>query len=412
MTDWATLRLEVFEAFTPGKEINELRMFAGWRDIIQRLQDIVHERGRNAIIFGERGVGKTSLAAIFHKDLNVVGENGTPIRTVVDIHINCDTKDSFDSLWRKVFRRIKRHNSSLTADLDYTGQIEPDHVFLEMQRFRQNELPIIIVDEYDRVEDGECRVLMTDVIKGLTLSKTNPTIVLVGVAENIIQLVHDHKSIASRNLVQVPMHRMSREEIKEIIMTRLRRLNMKISDDALWRIAYFSGGLPFYAHSLGKFSALMAITSQRREISETTILSAIDDCMEDVDYSITEAYTKATEKIYRSENIFRHVLAACALAELNDLGQFTAVAVEGPLTAILSKPDRAKVSSFAFHLNEMCGPDRGGVLRKTGERRTFQFNFTEPAMQPYVVMKNLKEGVITKSVFDKFNVKRQRKLSI
>ena len=411
MVDWQALRTDVFDAFTPGPPINELRMFAGRRETLRRLQDITLERGRHAIIFGERGVGKTSLAAIFHKDLNITDpQTGASIRVVIDIHINCDTKDSFDSLWRKVFRRIKRHNSSLTADIDYTGPIEPDHVFLELQRFTANEMPIIVIDEYDRVEDDECRVLMTDVIKGLTLSKTNPTIILVGVAENIIQLVYDHKSIASRNLVQVPMRRMSRDEIKEIITARTRVLGLRITDEALWRIAYFSAGLPFYAHSLGKFAALSTIEKQKREITESDVLSAIDRCMEDVDYSITEAYTKATEKIYRNENIFRHVLAACALAELNDLGQFTAVSVEAPLSAILEKV--SKVSSFSFHLNEMCGPERGSVLRKTGERRTFQFNFAEAAMQPFVVMKSYKEGIITKPVFDRFYVKRQRKLSI
>jgi len=421
VTDWVSLRGQVFEAFTPGKEINELRMFSGRKDVIQRLQDIVKERGRNAIIFGERGVGKTSLAAIFHKDLNIVEQqtassDGSVVgirvnrKTVVDIHITCDTRDSFDSLWRKVFRRIERPNSTLTADLDYTGPIEPDHVFLEMQKFSQTDLPIIIIDEYDRVEDEECRILITDVIKGLTLSKTNPTIVLVGVAENIMQLIHDHKSIASRNLVQIPMHRMSKEEIKEIITTRLRRLKMKMADDALWRIAHFSAGLPFYAHSLGKFSALIAIAAEKMEISESTVISALDDCIADVDYSIKEGYTKATVKIYRNENIFRHVLAACALAELNDLGQFKAISVEGPLSAILKKP--SKVSSFAFHLNELCRPERGSVLRKTGERRTFQFNFAEAAMQPYVVMKSFKEGIITREVFDAFYVRRQRRLSI
>ena len=125
--DWESLRAEVFDVFTPGQQINELSMFAGRREVVRRLQDITNERGRNAIIFGEKGVGKTSLAAVFHKDLNVTNPiSGIQTRTVVAIHINADTKDSFDSLWRKAFRRIKRPNSSRTVDLDYTGPIEPD----------------------------------------------------------------------------------------------------------------------------------------------------------------------------------------------------------------------------------------------------------------------------------------------
>lgn len=109
--------------------------------------------------------------------------------------------------------------------------------------------------------------------------------------------------------------------------------------------------------------------------------------MADVDYSITEGYTRATERVYRKDNLFREVLAACAIAETNDLGQFSAASVEAPLTAIVG--ETMKVPSFAFHLNEMCGPDRGSVLTKTGERRTYLYQFSEAAMQPYVVMKSL-----------------------
>lgn len=401
MTDWAKLRTEILETFTPGPPINELALFAGRSAVIQRLQDTTIERARHAIIFGERGVGKTSLANIFHKTLN------TSTRSVREIYVAADTKDSFDSLWRKVFRRITWEHSLTTLDLDYPGEIEPDHVILELSKFDLNTLPVIIIDEYDRIEDEDCRVLMTDLIKGLANIRSNPTLVLVGVAENILTLVIDHASI-TRNLIQVPMSRMSPEEIEQVIVSRIKRLRMKISEDAVWRIIHFSAGLPFYAHSLGKYAALKAVAKESLSIPEGTVVDAIDDCMADVDYTITESYTRATENIYRKGNIFKQVLAACALADTNALGQFTAASVEAPLSDIMNAP--YKVSAFAFHMNEMCGPERGNVLRKTGERRTFQYHFTEASMQPYVIMKSLKDGVITKETFEKFYITRQRSL--
>jgi hypothetical protein len=402
-TDWKALRVEVLETFTPGPPINEVAQFAGRKATIQRLQDIAVERARHAIIFGERGVGKTSLANIFHKDLN------SETRKVREIAIDADTGDSFDSLWRKVFRRIRWDGEDGTLDLQFPNTIEPDHVFLQLSRFSQNETPIIIVDEYDRIADETCRVLMTDLIKALTRLQNNPTLVLVGVAENILTLVRDHASI-SRNLLQVPMQRMTNEEISEVITSRTKRLRMRITSDAVWRIAYFSAGLPFYAHSLGKYSALTAIGRQTLNIGEETVLQSIEACMADVNYTITESYTRATEKIYRKGNIFAPVLAACALTETNDIGRFTAAAVEGPLSEIMGT--LYKVSSFSFHLNEMCGPERGNVLKKTGSRRTFQYHFAEAAMQPYIIMKSLRDGVIRKETFERFYVRRQKSLSI
>ena len=244
--------------------------------------------------------------------------------------------------------------------MQFPQEIEPDHVFLQLSRFGLNELPVIIIDEYDRLGDETCPVLMTDVIKSLTRVPNNPTLILVGVSENILTLVRDHASI-SRNLVQVPMARMNSDEIREVITSRTKRLGMKITDDALWRITYFSAGLPFYAHSLGKYSALTAVETQSLSIDENVVLASIDRCMADVDYSIAESYIRATEKIYRKGNIFASVLAACALAEPNNLGQFTAVSVEAPLSAIMGAA--FKVPAFTFHLNEMSETDRGNVLR-------------------------------------------------
>jgi len=397
------LRAEILDTFTPGPAINEVADFAGRKATIQRLQDIASERARHAIIFGERGVGKTSLANVFYKDLHGLTRN------IRDFAVDADSADSFDSLWRKVFRRIRRDGDEHFLDYHYQGAIEPDHVYLEITRFAANDAPIIIIDEYDRVQDETCRVLMTDLIKALSRAPNNPTIVLVGVGDNILQLVRDHASI-HRNLVQVPMLRMNNEEIRDVVSTRVRRLRMRISDDALWRITYFSAGLPFYAHSLGKYSALAAVERQTTVIDEEIVIEALSACIADVDYSITEAYTRATEKIYRKGNIFAQVLAACALTETNDLGQFAASAVAAPLSAIMGKG--YQVPAFSFHLNEMTDPARGSVLKKTGSRRTFLYHFAEPAMQPYIIMKSLQDGVLDREVFEKFYVTRQKRLSI
>ena len=94
-TDWKALRAEILDTFTPGPAINAVADFAGRKAIIQRLQDIAMERARHAIIFGERGVGKTSLANVFYKDLSSLTRN------IRDVPVDADTMDSFDSLWRK-----------------------------------------------------------------------------------------------------------------------------------------------------------------------------------------------------------------------------------------------------------------------------------------------------------------------
>ena len=254
---------------------------------------------------------------------------------------------------------------------------------------------------------------MTDTIKTLSdySDLVHCTLVVVGVGESVTDLVHDHDSIY-RPLMQVTMRRMTQDELSDIVTTRLRKLsyNLEISGDALWRLTFFSAGLPFYAHSLGKHAALGAVEARTLRITEDRVISSIGSCLGDVDYSIQENYVRATERVYRKSNIFPQVLAACALAEQDELGTFGASNVEAPLSAIMGVS--YKTQSFAFHLNGLCDQSRGRVLKKTGERRTYRFHFRDAVMQQYIIMRSLKDEIVTQDILSTFAINRQREFSI
>ena len=403
--DWMVIRNEVIETFTPGTPINEAELFAGRQVTLRQLQDTVLERGRHAIIFGERGVGKTSIANIFHRALN------TPTRPLHVIRVNANASDTFASLWRKVFRRLKRgvDGDHWWADEGHPHPITPDDVQIEMANFLPNETPVIIIDEFDRIIDEDCKALFPDAIKNLSDHSVNCTIILVGVAESIVDLVQEHASI-SRALVQVPMQRMSGDETKDLISARVRRLRMSIADEALWRISFFSAGLPYYAHLLGKHAVLQAISLKSRKMTEAHVNAALVACLGEVDYSVRDIYAKATRRAYRNENIYPQVLAAAALTEHDGVGRFGASDVATPLSAIMGQIYRTP--SFSFHIKEMCEPERGPVFKKWEFKKTFRFAFLEPLMQPYIIMMSLSQGLISEEIIAKFAVKRQNELLI
>src|SRR5215216_2473858 len=62
--DWGALRFEIGELFTPSSPVGTAELFAGRQKQIMKLLDVLSERGRHAIIYGEPGVGKTSIAQI------------------------------------------------------------------------------------------------------------------------------------------------------------------------------------------------------------------------------------------------------------------------------------------------------------------------------------------------------------
>jgi Cdc6-like AAA superfamily ATPase len=404
-SDWAAVRNEVIENFTPGTPINEADLFAGRQDTVRQLQDTVLELGRHAIIFGERGVGKTSIANIFHRSLN------TETRRLLVIRINADASDTFDSLWRKVFRRLKRGEgeAAVWASETHTNPISADDVQVELGDFSPLDTPVIIIDEFDRIIDDACRTLFTDVIKGLSDHSVNCTVIIVGVAESIVGILREHASV-TRALVQVPMRRMTADEIQDIINIRVKRLRMSIQPEALWRLSFFAAGLPYYAHLMGKHAVLQAIEARSQIVNVAHVQAAMVAGLNEVDYSVRDAYAQATRRAYRNENIYPQVLAAAALTEHDGVGRFGASDVAEPLSAIMRQPYRTP--SFSFHIKEMCEGERGPVFKKWEFKKTYRFAFIEPLMKPYIIMKSLTDGLITEDIINLFTARRQTELSI
>lgn len=400
--DWNSLRAELIDAFTPGAPIDEVSLFAGRQPLIQRLRDAVASKGRHAIVFGERGTGKTSLVNIFH-----LGQFQPKLVTFV--YVQCSQSDDFEALWLRALQRIlfRTEDGEIVADSLLRGPVSPDEIEVILGYIPIRQIPIIVFDEFDRIKDDNCKALMTETIKQLSnSSQIHSTIILVGVADNINQMIQHHASI-SRNLVQIRMPRMQRDELQQIVTTRLHPTPISIEGDALWKIAYLSSGLPFYTHSLGQSSSLLCVERRTFVINEEIIRAAIENCFEDVDQILIDSYLKATFET-RKGNLFKVVLAACALAEQDELGRFSALDVVSPLSAIMQQD--MDPTKFTFHINGLCEFDRGAILEREGARGRYRYRFVQPIIQPFIIMKSLATDIITDEVLEKFSIERQRRL--
>src|SRR5262249_56245505 len=88
----------VAEAFRPSAPIDRRSLFSGRTDQIAELFSVVAQPGQHAVVYGERGVGKTSLAAVVGELLASSG--------VLTARATCDSGDDFSSVWRKALSEI------------------------------------------------------------------------------------------------------------------------------------------------------------------------------------------------------------------------------------------------------------------------------------------------------------------
>jgi len=81
------------------------------------------------------------------------------------------------------------------------------------------------------LKKGEVTTLLADTIKNLSDHSLDVTIILIGVADTVDELIEGHKSI-ERALVQVPMPRMSSQELNQIIDKGFQYAGFTMEEDA------------------------------------------------------------------------------------------------------------------------------------------------------------------------------------
>jgi Cdc6-like AAA superfamily ATPase len=404
--EWAILKAEITEAFSPGAPVQERDLFTGRATEIALLEDAVNQRGRHAIVFGERGVGKTSLVNVLPLVLR------RPNKELIYARVNASDSDNFVSLWKKVFKRMSyadENGKTRKISEDFGSELTPDDVQLVLSDFSGNQVPIIVLDEFDLIKDEATTRLVAGTIKALSDYSVNATVIIVGVAEDAAGLIRGHESI-TRSLIQVPMPRMSSEEMKQLVLTRYHRCGIRTDADAVWKIIFLSRGLPYYTHSLAMHAARNAINNRRTSVSHTDVDQALPNAIAELDGSIKEQYVTAVRSQRAEEALYAPVLLACAFAVTDELGRFQQTAVAPPLNKIVPGKNY-QASTYALHMNAFTEPDRGAVLQRFGTARNYRYRFSDPMMQGYVILKGLQEGKLTDEVAQIFATKPQLEIS-
>jgi hypothetical protein len=385
-------RAELLSAFTPSAPVSTIDLFSGRLSQLERLTEAVLQRGQHASIYGERGVGKTSLANVLPGQLDFLKRHNYQV-----IRHTCSTTSTYNSIWDSVLRELtfKRQNADPSANSTpiqlssyLPANARPDDVRFLLQQ--TGDSIVAIIDEYDRVpKDNATSELLADTIKSLSDHAVDATIIIVGVADSIDELIAQHRSV-ERALVQIQMPRMSEGELFSIIEKGFAQATMDIEFNAKCQIAALSQGLPHNAHELGLRTGYASLEAGNLKAGRGDVETAIRQAVGNAQQTLVTAYCQAVASPH--ENIYKETLLAAALAKTDDLGYFAASDLRKPLALITSK--EYGIDGYMRHLNTFCEESRGQVLERKGEKRRYRFRFSSPIMEPYVILRGVADGLV------------------
>jgi energy-coupling factor transporter ATP-binding protein EcfA2 len=386
MPDFTQLRALVSDTYTPNRPIQLESLFSGRSPYLRQIMDAVLQPGRHPVIFGDRGIGKTSLA-------NVAAALAQHHYQFASVREQCNTVSTFSETMRSLLKRITLTEDALTAGFgsEPTKKVSslaerlPPNVTIpdvvEIVRTLKDPKILLVVDEFDRAPK-EVNLAFSDLIKALSDDGFRATILLVGVGDSLTTLIQNHPSI-ERNIEQVPLPQMSREEIEGIISQGEKNLGLVFQARIKTRIVELAQGFPYYAHMLCLQTALAALNDGTLEISLAHFRAGVRRSHESVDRSIREAYNNAITS--SRETTFPDVLYAAARAHADEFGGVSPT----DMTYVDAKRDgsRFNINSLNYPLSKLSSPDRGEILKRVGKERRYRYRFANPMMRQYVLMK-------------------------
>jgi energy-coupling factor transporter ATP-binding protein EcfA2 len=379
----------VAQAFRPAAPVDRRSLFSGRTDEIAELFAVVAQPGQHAVVYGERGVGKTSLTKVVAELLASSG--------VLIARATCDSGDDFSSVWRKALGEIALHTerrgigfsaaptdvmTSATVALG-DGSVTPHAVSRALEALGHPRPLAVFLDEFDRLSSPACRALFTDTIKLLSDRAVPATLVLIGVADTVHELIREHRSV-ERALVQVRMPRMARDELAEIARLGIGSAQMTIQKPAVDRVTAISQGLPHFTHLLTQLAAQAALSERHADVGGPEVDFAVERAIQRAQQSVTEAYLRA-------ETVGAPLLAA-ALAEDDEFGFFGTSDAAVHLERVGDTANRDELPAVLDRLaNDL------GILQTREAADGRRYRFANPLLPPYVVMRGLADGLVTTS---------------
>lgn len=256
------------ENLSPTSPIQSQQHLFGRETQFDQIQQSLYAPGRSVFIYGDRGVGKTSLAQTVAYAQHSSSDN--------PVLIACEPSSTFIGLMQSTLQHLDTatpHDSTVVhkIKLGFKGvgieaertkrQEQPPNdpapvdlnsvmaSLAEISEVRSGSAAVVVIDEFDRIASDSERSRFADFIKQVGDQRLPIKFVFCGVADSLQKLLGAHGS-CYRYLDGVELKNLPWEARFAIIDNAAKSLSVRVDDRPRMRIAAISDGFPHYIHRM------------------------------------------------------------------------------------------------------------------------------------------------------------------
>lgn len=395
------VRSGVREVFSPHRPINQIDLFFGRREQVRAIIEQLNTPGQHSLLYGDRGVGKSSLANIASELLLSDMVSGRLY------FARCDSSSTFESI-------LAAPLTDLGYDLDVTGSTSTRKTGgsaklkipiaeggfdsqTETQETRKGlsgslspslateilkgSPALLVIDEADVLSAETDRRKLAEFVKLLSDADAAFKLLIVGVAETGASLVANHESVV-RCLRETKLDRMKDHELSLIIEGGAAKLGLSFDASVTRSIVSVSSGYPHFTHLIALKCAEDAIAEDRDRISKDDLMVALHRASKDAEGTLTRVYDASV----RSGATTRYKEIVCAAAGLGK-DEFTSRELREEIAR--QTGDSLSQSTVNEYLKRLVSDSSATIMRRVAKGL---YRFNDPRMPSYVRIANQMVG--------------------
>lgn len=304
------------KVLSPAQPLQSEEFLKGRADQLHGIEKALYAPGRHVLIYGMRGVGKSSLAqtAAFK-----IAKGCDPII------VSCDPQSTFKSIIKDIFDEALGKDPRIAEEiktseagaglswsiLNIMGKVslgktereidEPLSVndavrAIQFLCQKRGAKPVFVVDEFDLIPSVDVQRDFANLVKQVSDKHVGACFIFCGIADSAEALMAAHGS-ADRYFHPVDLGKLPWDARIQIVETAAETLGIQIDKTTVYRIAMICDGFPYYVHFISEKLFWRVFEAENDgKVTPKLFVLAMEDAASAMDMKLRGPYEKATQK--------------------------------------------------------------------------------------------------------------------